>query len=160
MSHTVRHELVYPGVSVDQVVAMLMTPAFREAVCDSQKHMVGHQVTIDGPRVTVDQRQSADRIPGFAKRFVGDELRILQEEHWTSPEHGDITVSIPGKPGDIRGTADVAQVGGDVVETVVLDISVNIPLVGGKIASLIGDKLVRTLEAENAIGLTWLADQG
>jgi len=158
MSHTVRHELVYPGTTVDQVVAMVRTAAFREAVCDAQKRLVGRDVTVAGDRVTVDQRHSADGVPGFMKRFVGDELRIVQEEHWTTPTHADLTVQIPGKPGDIRGTADLAQVGDDVVETVVLDITVNIPLVGGKIASAVGDKLVRTLDAESDVGRRWLAD--
>jgi len=157
MSHTVRHELVYPGTTVEQVVAMVRTPAFREAVCDTQKRLVGREVTIAGDRITVDQRHSADGVPGFMKRFLGDELRIVQDEYWTTPTHADITVQIPGKPGDIRGTADVAQVGDDVVERVVLDVTVNIPLVGGKIASAIGDKLVRTLDAEHEVGRRWLA---
>lgn len=156
MSHRVEERLTYPGTTVEAVVAMLMTPAFREAACASQKRIVGHSVTIEGPRVTIDQRHSADGVPGVAKKFVGDEIRILQEESWTSPTHGDITVSIPGKPGSVTGTADLAQVGDDVVETVVLDITVNIPLVGNKIAGMIGDKLARTLRAENEVGLAWL----
>src|SRR5690606_3381312 len=113
--------------------------------------------TIDGNRVTVDQRQDADNIPSFAKKFVGAELRIVQAEEWATPTHGDIHVTIPGKPGDIRGTADVRQDGDRVVETVVLDVEVKIPLVGGKIAGLIGDKLKRTLEVEERTGRTWLA---
>ncbi|WP_110206261.1 DUF2505 domain-containing protein [Nocardioides daejeonensis] len=155
----VTHDLVYDGATVDQVVAMLMTPAFREAVCDAQTHMLGREVTIDGNRVTVDQRQDADNIPSFAKKFVGAELRIVQAEEWTTPTHGDIHVTIPGKPGDIRGTADVRQDGDRVVETVVLDVEVKIPLVGGKIAGLIGDKLKRTLEVEERTGRTWLAER-
>lgn len=158
MSHTVQHELVYSGTTVEQVVAMLRTPSFREAVCDTQKRLVGREVAVSGDRITVDQRHSSDGVPGFMKRFVGEELRIVQDEHWTTPTHADITVQIPGKPGDIRGTADVAQVGDDVVERVVLDVTVNIPLIGGKIASAIGDKLVRTLDAEHEVGRRWLAE--
>lgn len=155
----IKVDLAYPGASIDQVVEMLMTPAFREAVCDSQQHVIGREVSIDGPSVTVDQRQSADGIPGFAKKFVGDELQIVQAEEWSSPTHGDITVTIPGKPGRISGTADVRAVDDGVLETVVLDVEVNIPLVGGKIAKLIADKLERTLQAENKVGASWLAGE-
>lgn len=158
MTETVRHQLVYPGATLEAVQAMLMTPAFREAVCDRQRHLTARTVTIDGSRVTVDQRQSTGNIPGFARKFAGDELQVLQEETWTSPTHGDITVTIPGKPGDISGTADLEQVGSDVVETVVLSVSVGIPLIGNKIAGVLGDKLLRTLKVENEVGLSWLSE--
>ncbi|WP_235736752.1 DUF2505 domain-containing protein [Nocardioides alcanivorans] len=153
---TVKHELVYAGATVDDVLAMLMTPAFREAVCDAQKHMLARTVTVDGTTVVVDQRQDAGNIPGFAKKFVGADLQIVQTETWTGP-HGDISVTIPGKPGNISGTADVRQDGDRVVETVVLEVEVNIPLVGGKIAKLIAEKLQKTLEVEEQTGRTWLA---
>lgn len=153
----VAHDLVYEGATLDDVVRMLMTPAFREAVCDAQKHMIDHNVSIDGSVVTIEQRQDAGNIPGFAKKFVGAELQIIQAEEWTSPTHGDVTVTIPGKPGTISGTADLRQDGGRVVESVVLDVEVNIPLVGGKIAKLIAEKLQKTLETEERTGRAWLA---
>ena len=155
----ITHELSYPGATVEQVTGMLMTPAFREAVCDAQKDVLKREVGIDGTTVTIDQTQGADRIPGFAKKFVGSEIRILQEERWTSPTHGDVTVTIPGKPGQIAGTVDVTGAGEGVTETVVLEIIVSIPFVGGKIESLIGDKLKRSLETENSVGRTWLEGQ-
>ena len=155
----ITHQLTYPGATVEQVTGMLMTPAFREAVCEAQKDVQKSEVTIDGTTVTIDQTQGADRIPGFAKKFVGSEIRILQEERWTSPTHGDVTVTIPGKPGHIAGSVDVAAVGDGVIETVALEIRVSIPLVGGKIESLLGEKLTHTLETENRVGRTWLEGQ-
>ena len=155
----ITHELSYPGATVEQVTGMLMTPAFREAVCDAQKDVLKREVGIDGTTVTIDQTQGADRIPGFAKKFVGSEIRILQEERWTSPTHGDVTVTIPGKPGQIAGTVDVTGAGEGVTETVVLEITVSIPFVGGKIESLIGDKLKSSLTTENRVGRTWLEGQ-
>lgn len=153
----ITQELVYPGATLDQVVRMLMDRGFREAVCEAQKHMLSYEVTVDGSTVTVDQRQDAGNIPGFAKKFVGAELQIVQSEVWDGP-HGEITVTIPGKPGNITGTADVRQHDDRVVETVVLDIAVNIPLVGGKIAALIAEKLRKTLTVEEATGRAWLAE--
>ena len=155
----ITHELTYPGATVEQVTGMLMTPAFREAVCDAQKDVLKREVGIDGTTVTIDQTQGADRIPGFAKKFVGSEIRILQEERWTSPTHGDVTVTIPGKPGQIAGTVDVTGAGEGVTETVDLEITVSIPFVGGKIESLIGDKLTHSLATENRVGRTWLEGQ-
>ena len=155
----ITHELTYPGATVEQVTGMLMTPAFREAVCEAQKDVQKSEVTIDGTTVTIDQTQGADRIPGFARKFVGDEIRILQEERWTSPTHADVTVTIPGKPGQIAGSVDLVAARDGVTETVSLEITVSIPFVGGKIESLIGDKLRHSLETENRVGRTWLEGQ-
>ena len=38
--------------------------------------------------VTIDQVQAADGIPSFAKKFVGDEINIVQAETWASPDAG------------------------------------------------------------------------
>ena len=39
-------------------------------------------------------------MPSFAKKFVGDEIKIVQRETWTSATAADLHVSIPGKPGE------------------------------------------------------------
>ncbi len=95
------HELTYDA-SVADVAAMLADPAFREEVCDYQgvlRHEVSVAAAGDGTAVTIDQVQAASGIPSFAKKFVGDEINIVQEETWSTPEQGVISVTIPGKPG-------------------------------------------------------------
>lgn len=72
--------------------------------------------------------------------------------------HADVVVTIPGKPGDMTGTFDVAQVGEDVIQTVNLTVKVNIPFVGGKVEDLIAGLLSKAYRAENKVGLQWLAD--
>ena len=157
----VSEELRYDGASIEQVHEMLATVAFREEVCDSQ-HVLRHTVTIDrvgkGMAVEIDQVQEARGIPGFAKKFVGDEINIVQSEEWTSPEKGNIHVSIPGKPGEMVGTALLTEDPDGTTETVNLTVKVNIPLVGGKIEGLIADLLSKALRAEHRTGVKWLAD--
>ncbi|CAM3370508.1 DUF2505 domain-containing protein [Nocardioides dubius] len=150
--------LEYPGATAEQVATMLLTPAFREAVCAAHKHALGATATVDGTSVVVDQRQSVGRIPGFAKKFVGDELRIVQQEQW-SGLIGTISVTIPGKPGKITGTAQLQSSTDGVREVVDLDVEVGIPLVGGKIAGLLAEQLSEALEIEQAVGLRWLAGE-
>ncbi len=156
----VSEELRYDGATLEQVHEMLATVAFREEVCDSQ-HVLRHEVTIDrdgkGMTVEIDQIQEARGIPGFAKKFVGDEINIVQSEDWTSPEKGNIHVSIPGKPGEMAGTALLTEDPDGTTETVNLTVKVNIPLVGGKIEGLIADLLAKALRAEHRVGVKWLA---
>ena len=107
--------------------------------------------------VSIDQAQSASGVPSFAKKFVGDEIGYVQVEEWSRVDHADLTVSIPGKPGEIDGSIDLAESGGTTTETVVMDIRVGIPFVGGKVESLVADMLRAALDIENQVGRDYLS---
>ena len=159
MTKRLVHELTYDAAMAD-VAAMLADPSFREEVCDQQgvlRRLVTVAADDTGTEVTVDQVQAAHGIPSFAKKFVGDEINIVQEETWTTPHEGAIKVTIPGKPGEISGTARLTENGGVTTETVDLTIKVGIPLVGGKIEGLISDLLLKALRAENHVGRGYLS---
>ena len=155
MAKTIKHDLTYDAPLAD-VAAMLLDPAFREEVCEYQR-VLSHDVTVDGSHVTIKQVQPARGIPSFAAKFVGDEITIVQEEDWHSPDRGDIKVTIPGKPGHMKGTAVLVESGGTTTETVELTVKVAIPLVGGKIEGLIGDLPLKALKAENTVGRDYLS---
>ena len=153
-------ELRYDGATIDQVHEMLADPSFREQVCDFQR-VIRHDLEIkaDGDTMTVmiDQFQSADGVPSFARKFVGEEIHIRQEEDWTSREKGNLHITIPGKPGEMTGTALLTEDPDGTTETVNMTIKVNIPLVGGKIEGLIAELLTKALKAEQHVGRKWLA---
>jgi hypothetical protein len=160
MSTRIVHELKYDAPLAD-VAAMLADPAFREEVCVATR-AIRYDVKIDGKQgdpmdVVIEYAQPTEGIPGFAKKFVGSEVEIRQAESWTSRERGDIHVTIPGKPGEMVGTAVLTEKDGVTTETVTLDITVKIPLVAGKIEGLIGKILGSALRAENRTGVAWLA---
>ncbi|HSE69734.1 MAG TPA: DUF2505 domain-containing protein [Nocardioidaceae bacterium] len=155
----IHHELKYDATP-DEVHAMLADPAFRERVCEAQ-HVNSSDVTItpkgDGMTVVVDQKRPTDGIPGFALKFVGDQIHILQKEEWSSTEQAALDVSIPGKPGHLKGTVRLAGDGAATVQTVEGELKVHIPLVGGKLEKLIADLLASALRAEQRVGTAWLA---
>ena len=159
MSTKIRHELTYDAPLAD-VYAMLTTPAFREEVCARMKVIRGHATLEEaGSRtiVEIDQLQHAAGLPSFAKKLVGDEIRIVQRETWTDGTHADVHVSIPGRPGEMEGTTTLTELGGTTIEVVELEIRVHIPLVAGKIESLVGDMLLKALRAENEAGRDYLS---
>jgi hypothetical protein len=161
MTKRIVHDLTYDA-PLDEVAAMLADPAFREAVCDYQR-VLRRSVTITGDatdgtlEVTIDQVQAAHGIPSFAQKIVGDEINIVQTERWSSPAQGDLHLTIPGKPGEMKGTARLHESGGTTTETVTLDVKVGIPLVGGKIEALISELLLKALAAENKVGRDYLS---
>ena len=148
-------KLTYDATA-EAVVGMLDDPEFREAVLERQKVVRG-SASIDGDVVTIEQVRSADDIPSFAKKFVGDEILIVQTENWTSPTSADVRLAIPGKPGEAVGTMGFAESGGTTTESVDLDITVKIPLVGGKIEQLIAGIVSHALDVEQKVGREWLA---
>ena len=161
MSKTISEKLTYPHATIEQVVAMLGDAEFREAVASYQRAVRSSadvSGTGAGSTARIEIVHGTDHVPSFARKFVGDEISIVQDETWTTDTHADVLVTIPGKPGDMTGTYDFAQVGDDVVESVVLTVKVSIPFVGGKVEELIAGLLAKAYRAENEVGLTWLAD--
>jgi len=153
------HDLAYDAAP-EAVAAMLADPAFRERVCTAL-HVLRHEVSVEGAgagmRVVVDQTQPAKGIPPFAKKFVGDEIRIVQRERWTDTSSADLDIEVPGKPGTMAGGIRLVADGSGTVQEVTGDIRVKVPLVGGKIEALVGDILRSALEAEQRVGRAWLA---
>ena len=160
MATRLTYDLTYDAPLTD-VGEMLMEQSFRERVCDAQGAL-RRSVSIDpaggGMKVVVDMVLPATGIPGFAKKFVGDEINLVQVEQWSDIETGEVEVTIPGKPGQMTGTIRVRESGGTTTETVDMEVRVNIPLVGGKIESLIADLLRKALKAENRVGRDYLAE--
>jgi hypothetical protein len=159
MATDLTYELTYEAPLGD-VAEMLREPAFREQVCDALGAL-RRTVTVGpdgaGRKVVIDSVLAARGIPSFAQRFVGDEIQLVQTETWSDVENGRVEVVIPGKPGQMSGTLTLREAGGTTTETVRMEIKVGIPLVGGKIESLIADLLRKALRAENAVGRRYLA---
>lgn len=153
-------DLTYPGATVDQITAMLADPAFREEVATRQ-HVLGSTVTITpegaGMVVVQDNVHATAGVPGFAKKIVGESTTIHSVETWSSPTEAILEITIPGKPGNLVGPIAISQQGSDVVEHIDLEITVNIPLIGGKIAGVLENLIGKALKKENQVGVEWLA---
>jgi hypothetical protein len=154
-----RHEMAYDAALAD-VSAMLDDPAYRDEVMHAQGGVSGtFEIETDGDVTTAvaDQVQPATGLPSFATKFVGSEINIVQREEWSSAEYADLHVTIPGKPGQMTGSISLVEDGGTTTETVDVEITVNIPLVGGKIEKLIGDMLRKALRAEERVARDYLS---
>jgi hypothetical protein len=155
----VSQTLTYPGTTVDAVYAVLADPAFRKAVGDYQRvtdFACSITPTESGMAVRLEQAHGTDRIPSFAQRLVGGEIRFVQEESWASSSGADIHVTIPGKPGEMTGSTTLTQTGDDVVQRIDLAVKVSIPLVGGKVEDLVAGFIGKAFDAEHKVGLKWL----
>jgi hypothetical protein len=155
----VNHTLTYPATTVADVYAMLADPTYRKAVGNYQR-VTDFSCDITpvggGMEVRLEQAHGTDRIPSFAQRMVGSEIRFVQEESWSSPSGADIHVTIPGKPGDMTGSTTLTQSGADVVQQIDLAVKVSVPLIGGKLEDLVAGFVTKAFDAENKVGVKWL----
>ena len=140
---------------LDEVRELLLDPGFREQVArEAGAVEVAVQVTRDGDtaHAVIDTEQPTTGMPSLATRFLGGRLAIHQEEDWSSPTGGSLEVTIPGQPGRITGTVALTERDGLTVQTVDADVSVRIPLVGGKVEKLIGSVLGHVLKLQAQVG--------
>jgi len=155
----VSEELRYDGATIQQVHEMLANKSFREKVCDAQgvlRHSVKIDANPDGMTVEIDQVQAAQGIPGFAKKFAGETTRAVQTEEWNSPAGGTISIATPGKPTSIRGTLTLTESEGRTTETMEAEIKVKVPLIGGKLESVMADLVASGMDKEQTAGAAWL----
>jgi uncharacterized protein YndB with AHSA1/START domain len=153
-------ELTYDA-SPEAVHAMLADPAFRARVCEAT-HASHHEVSVQpgpsGMTVVVDQTQPARGIPSYARRVVGDQIRIVQRETWTGGSAASLVIELPGKPGAVQGSLALAGDASRTVETVTCEVTVRVPMIGGKLEDLVGGLLQSALRAEQRVGRAWLAE--
>jgi hypothetical protein len=156
-----RHEITYDAPLAD-VYAMLSDPAFRQASADAMG-VLSADITItpsgEGMHVVIDQVQPTEGVPGFAKKFAGATTQAVQTEEWDSPAGGSIKIETPGKPTSISGTLSLTEAGGRTTETLDVQVKVKVPLLGGKLESLMGDLVTKGMDKEHAAGVAWLGGQ-
>jgi len=155
-----RHVNRYDASPAD-VVALQTDEAYRSSL-KSRTRSAGHSVSVTeqgaATVVEVDQRLKTQGIPSFAQKLVGDTIQLVQREEWTG-NHATFELTIPGKPGHLRGTVVVEPDGAGAVERVSGEAKASIPLVGGKIEKLLVDMVTQSLERSQERGAAWLAGE-
>ncbi|WP_435744782.1 DUF2505 domain-containing protein [Nocardioides sp. SYSU DS0663] len=153
-----RHELRYDAPP-PAVFEMLADPAFREAACVAMGVVsadVSLERTGNGFTLTVDQVQRTDDLPSFARTFAGETTRAVQHEAWADPTGGTVRIEAPGKPATVSGTVTLRAEGSGTREIVELDVTVKVPLLGGKLEKLMSEKITAGLDAEHGVGVAYL----
>lgn len=153
-----RHEITYDAPAAD-VYAMLMDPEFRRRSCDAQG-VLSAEISIQpegsGTKVVIDQVQPTAGVPSFAKKIVGERTRAIQVEEWTDPTSATMTVETPGKPTHLSGRLTLTERGTTTVEAFEGEAKAKVPLIGGKLESLLRDLFQQGMDKEHVAGVAWL----
>ena len=150
------------AASPEDVQQMLTDRAFRERVCQ-RLEALSSEVTVTGvgavAEVLVRQTQAMTGAPPIATKLTGDTVTLEQREVWRSPTAADLAITLPGKPVELRGgrITLTATPDGGCEHVVGGDLRVRVPLVGGKLESLLSDVLRAAMRRQAEVGDAWLA---
>ena len=137
----------YPG-TVDEVVAMYLTPAYLERRFGQFVVEGSQAVSVEGERASFAGTVRPELIPAAAARFVKSDLRVSFTEEWTTNEAG---VSV-------EATSTLTSAEGGSVRDVTGNVSVRVPLLGGRIEKEAVAHLGRVVEREQALATQWLEE--
>lgn len=151
LTHSVRYD-----APLDDVYAMLTDAAFREKAAQSQG-ITDLAVSVDGGTVRLDMDQPTTDLPGFARKIVGETSKVVQAETWNGTDTAAFSITMPPLPGGIEGTRLLKADGDGTLDTFEGEAKVKIPLVGGKLETLISTKLKEGWDNEHEVGVSWLA---
>lgn len=160
MASRIEHRATFPASVADVVAAQSDEAALHARLAEiggTGAALEGHTVDGDEVRYTLVQGVPADKLPSVAQKFVSGDLMVRREHVWRGGE-GTIRAQVDGIPGEITGTVSVEPDGDAAARQVTRgEVTVRIPLVGGKLEGLIAEQVTTLLEREADFTTSWLA---
>ncbi len=151
---------------VDRVVAALTNEEFqKKAAADLGGSLISQTISGDvaGPfTLTVERAAPTDRVPDFAKKFVGSSLSFTQVDEYSAPaadgtRTAQTKITVKGAPISVTGQQVIRPAGEGSELELTGDISSSIPFVGGKLAKF-AEPLISKVLARQASSIdSWLS---
>lgn len=155
MSKRVRNEHEGPG-DVEAVLAVLTSEDFAARKAErfgDDSRIVRRDETPDGGVTVVVSRELPAGVPGFLQRFLPKDGRVVETHVWGPAQdgvrRGTWSADIAGAPASLGGTMSLTPTPSGCRHVIDGEVSVKIPLVGGKAESFIAEK-VQELAAKEA----------
>ena len=150
----------YPG-TVYEVVTMYLTTTYLERRFGQLVVEGSSTVSVEGQRVSFAGTVRPELFPAAAARFVKSELRIAFTEEWTTDEAeatSRTSVTVDGAPVSVEATSTLAPADAGSVRVVTGNVSVRVPLLGGRVEKEAVAHLGRVVEREQALAANWLEE--
>ena len=149
----------YPA-GVEAVFALISDDAFRtKAAEDAKGRDVSTTVEKEGDDlvVTLVRTQPAN-LPDFAKKVVGDAVKVKQVERWHAADSdgtrtATISMKVSGQPAGFTGKATLSPDGKGAAFVVSGDVKVNVPFIGKKFEPIIAKAVEASLRYDVKAGV-------
>jgi hypothetical protein len=156
-----RSTLAYPA---EKVFAVMTDEEYLQArlreIGGPGSALLDHEATPEHARYELKQGLAEKDLPPIVGKVMNGDLAIVRTESLNrnapGSYSGDVDVAIPGAPASASGTMRLADDGAGSLFEVHADVTVRVPLIGGKIEEIVADQVRRLLEAETAFTVRWL----
>ena len=120
-----------------------------------QAELVSRQRDDQGITIVLHQTVPANVLPSFVRSFLSGDLTIHRSETWTS-SGGTVHSVVDGAPGSITGTMHLESDPAGSVLSMQLEVTVPVPLIGGKVEKSIINGVSKLMDSEYAFTVEWL----
>lgn len=160
MSTTI-DQVQHYAATPDEVFAMLSDPAFVEAKCLASGSIEASAETTqeDAGITIVSRRVLPAKLPGFAKKFVGETVTLVETQRWPEAEGdraGTFVVDFGNNPISFSGDVTLSADGDGSQVRCQGVIKCTVPFVGGKIEGVALEWITKYLDKEQRVGTAWL----
>lgn len=115
----------------------------------------------DGRTVIISRRRLPAKLPGFARKFVGDEVVLTETQAWSAADESglrqaEFVVDFGGQPMSYSGNLRLAPDGSATTMQTTGSIKASVPFIGGKIESVALEWTQKYLRKEETVAAEWL----
>ncbi len=110
-------------------------------------------------RIKCRYKIANNAIPDFAKKFMGDKSTVTQQDSWdTASMTGKLEIEIKGAPVKVSADMALKDEGAGSANNLKWNVSCGIPLIGGKLESVVADDIKSRAKGDIAASRKILAD--
>ena len=125
--------------------------------------LVSYTPSAGGVRFELRQGISAEKLPQAVRALHKGDLMVSRTQTWRASgdgHQGEASVEVSGVPGEIVARTALGAVDGRTVLRTSGEVTVRIPLFGGKLETVIAEQVTKLLEREAEFTAKWLAEAG
>jgi hypothetical protein len=123
--------------------------------------LLEHEADADGARFRVRHSLDPNDIPPLVRPLLPANFVIHRQETWRRAGDGRYTgtaaVEVPGTPASASGQMGLRDTAAGSELRISTDVTVNVPLFGGRIESSVGEQILKLLDMETAFTLDWMS---
>jgi Protein of unknown function (DUF2505) len=122
--------------------------------------LLEHEAGPEHARFRVQHGLNPDDMPSAVRSFLPSDFVIIRLETWRRDVDGRYTgmadVDVPGTPAEASGQMGLRDANPGSELRIRTDVTVKVPLVGGRIEESVGAQILKLLASETAFTLDWM----
>jgi hypothetical protein len=123
--------------------------------------LLEHEADADSARFRVQHGLDPSDMPQAVRGFLPSDFIIQRLERWRRTEDGKYTgmadVDVPGTPASASGQMGLRDAAGGSELRIRTDVTVKVPLLGGRIEESVGEQILKLLNAETRFTIDWMS---